>query len=209
MLTLHEMFSSLQGEGPHAGRPACFIRLSGCVAPLCPWCDTKEAWQPGTAVSVESLVGEVERGGHGFVVITGGEPLLQWAHGLDALDRALHGIGVAVQYETSGKVPIPQDIRGEVGCSPKYLSGTWHVDPVSISRADFFKFVACEQTVAAIDGFVEKHALEKSRVWLMPKGMSRAAQIRRMPFVWQHCVQKGYRFTGRLHIIAFDRKKGI
>lgn len=209
MLILHEMFASLQGEGPHTGRPAFFIRLSGCVAPLCPWCDTKGAWADGEKVSVAHLLSSVEKSGYRFVVITGGEPLRQWETGLNELDAALFDAGVVVQYETSGKVPIPAEIRGEVICSPKYLSGVWHVDSVSLSRAHHLKFVACEETVSEIDAFVSAHALDKDRVWLMPKGMSREEQIARLPFVWDHCVKKGYRLASRLHILAFDTKKGI
>jgi 7-carboxy-7-deazaguanine synthase len=209
MLNLHEMFASLQGEGPHTGRPAFFIRFSGCVAPLCPWCDTKGAWEGGTAVSAEHLLSAVKESGHRFVVITGGEPLLQWGAGLDALDRALFELGVEVQYETSGKVRIPEGIKGEVICSPKYLSGAWHVDPVSLSRVQHFKFVASEEMLSVIDAFVEAQALARDRVWLMPEGMTREEQIARMPFVWNHCVEKGYRMASRLHILAFDTKKGI
>lgn len=203
------MFVSLQGEGPHSGRPAFFIRLSGCVEPLCPWCDTKGAWEPGFTVSVVSLVAAVKAQGHRFVVITGGEPLLQWETGLKDLDRALFDLDVAFQYETSGKVPIPYGIHGEVICSPKFLTGSWHVDVGSLSRADGFKFVASQETLSAIDAFVETHALDKERVWLMPFGMTREEQLARMPLLWEHCVNKGYRLASRLHILAFDTKKGI
>lgn len=209
MLNLHEMFSSLQGEGPHTGRPAFFIRLAGCVAPLCPWCDTKGAWQHGTEASVPGLVDAVTKSGHGFVVITGGEPLLQWETGLHELDRALWDLGVAVQYETSGKVPIPSEIKGEVICSPKYLEGRWQVDAASLPRARHLKFVASQETIPLIDAFVTAHALDRDRVWLMPLGASREEQIEGMPAVWDHCIKKGYRMASRLHILAFDTKKGI
>ncbi|MGB4110545.1 MAG: 7-carboxy-7-deazaguanine synthase QueE, partial [Desulfomonilia bacterium] len=42
-MLISEIFSSLQGEGPWTGLPAVFIRLAGCVEPLCPWCDTSHA----------------------------------------------------------------------------------------------------------------------------------------------------------------------
>ncbi|SCY43600.1 7-carboxy-7-deazaguanine synthase QueE [Desulfoluna spongiiphila] len=209
MLNLHEMFASLQGEGPHTGRPAFFIRLAGCVAPLCPWCDTKGAWEDGTEVSVENLLDAVKDSGHRFVVITGGEPLRQWDAGLCELDTALAERGIAVQYETSGKVPVPEGIRGEVILSPKYLDGSWHVDRKSVARAGHLKFVASEETLPVIDAFVADHALEKERVWLMPLGMTRDDQIENMPVVWDHCVKMGYRMASRLHILAFDTKKGI
>ena len=203
------MFPSLQGEGPHTGRPAFFIRLSGCVAPLCPWCDTKVAWAEGDAVSVDDILQAVKTSGYRFVVITGGEPLRQWHQGLEVLDAALCDMGIAVQYETSGKATIPLGIKGEVVCSPKFLEGRWHVDPDSVARAHHIKFVVSRETVATIDAFVADHGLEKDRVWLMPKGMTRKEQIEAMPFVWDHCMSHGYRLASRLHILAFDTKKGI
>ncbi|VFQ46535.1 7-carboxy-7-deazaguanine synthase QueE [Desulfoluna butyratoxydans] len=209
MLRLHEMFASLQGEGPHTGRPAFFIRLAGCVPPLCPWCDTKGAWDEGTEVSVSDLAAAAKESGLGFVVITGGEPLRQWEEGLWELDRVLSKLGFAVQYETSGKVPVPEDIRGEVILSPKYLEGSWHVDRTSVARARHLKFVASQGTLGLIDAFVADHALDKDRVWLMPLGMTRDEQVENMPLVWDHCVKMGYRMASRLHILAFDTKKGI
>ena len=39
-----ESFYSIQGEGFHSGKPAYFIRLSGCDV-NCHWCDVKESWE--------------------------------------------------------------------------------------------------------------------------------------------------------------------
>lgn len=75
-MRVNEIFYSLQGEGYYTGRPAVFIRLSGCNL-KCPFCDTD--FLQYEEMSAEQIVDEVLRIGNrcGFVVITGGEPTLQ------------------------------------------------------------------------------------------------------------------------------------
>ena len=126
MLELAELFYSLQGEGPFAGRPAVFVRLSRCLAPLCPWCDTAFAWQPGSLIEEDALVEKIIAYNCSFVVITGGEPFLQWSSGLQFLEDALIGGGCFIQYETSGKLELPRKSKGFTVCSPKFLDGRWH-----------------------------------------------------------------------------------
>jgi 7-carboxy-7-deazaguanine synthase len=78
MIDISEIFFSLNGEGLLIGAPSVFVRLSGCNL-RCAWCDTKYAWEPGKAVSIEDITIKVNRvnAGGQWLVITGGEPLLQ------------------------------------------------------------------------------------------------------------------------------------
>ena len=76
MLTVNEIFYSIQGESTYAGRPCVFVRLTACDL-RCSWCDTPYAFVEGRKVSVDDLVREVERHDCPLVEITGGEPLLQ------------------------------------------------------------------------------------------------------------------------------------
>ena len=76
MLTVNEIFYSIQGESSYVGRPCVFVRLTGCDL-RCSWCDTAYAFDEGRKVSVSEVVTEVDAYQCSLVEITGGEPLLQ------------------------------------------------------------------------------------------------------------------------------------
>ncbi|HLG31248.1 MAG TPA: radical SAM protein, partial [Candidatus Brocadiales bacterium] len=76
MLKVKEIFKSIQGESTFAGLPCTFVRLAGCNL-RCSFCDTTYAYDEGTEMSVEEVIGAVENLGCNLVEITGGEPLLQ------------------------------------------------------------------------------------------------------------------------------------
>lgn len=122
-----EIFRSLQGEGFHAGRATVFCRFSGCNLwsgreedrPLarCRFCDTDFVGVGGPGGGLFATAGELadaiasrwptNAGGGPFVVLTGGEPLLQ----LDQpLLEALHERGCTVAVETNGTLPAPPGV---------------------------------------------------------------------------------------------------
>lgn len=99
-----EIFSSISGEGLRQGLPATFIRCAGCNL-NCAWCDTPESHGEGTEMSVEEIVTKVSSGMPRYVVITGGEPLLQEAELRDLL-AALRDAGYRIEIETNGTLPF-------------------------------------------------------------------------------------------------------
>jgi len=103
MLTVNEIFRSIQGESTRAGEPCVFVRLTACDL-RCSWCDTPYAFYEGRKMSVDAVVAEVE--GHlcPLVEITGGEPLLQ-EDVYPLMDRLL-ARGRTVMLETGGHRPI-------------------------------------------------------------------------------------------------------
>lgn len=103
MLTVNEIFHSVQGESTRAGEPCVFVRLTGCNL-RCVWCDTAYAFHEGTSMSLEDVVARVATYGCGLVEITGGEPLLQPE--AVPLMRALLDAGYRVMIETGGSLPI-------------------------------------------------------------------------------------------------------
>ena len=76
MLTINEIFHSIQGESTRAGQPCVFVRLTACDL-RCSWCDTPYAFHEGRKMSVDEVVAAVEAYDCPLVEITGGEPLLQ------------------------------------------------------------------------------------------------------------------------------------
>lgn len=121
-----EIFKTLQGEGAQSGRAAVFCRFSGCnlwsgreqdrASSVCSFCDTDFVGMDGTAggrfPNAATLVDSIEtawgEGTHGrYVVLTGGEPLLQVD---DDLVEALHERGFEVGVETNGTQAAPVGI---------------------------------------------------------------------------------------------------
>src|SRR6187397_1932550 len=105
MLTINEIFHSIQGESTHAGRPCVSVRLTACDL-RCSWCDTPYAFHESHKVSVDEVVSQVTTVGCEYVEITGGEPLLQadvYPLMQDLLER-----GHTVMVETGGHRSIAQ-----------------------------------------------------------------------------------------------------
>jgi 7-carboxy-7-deazaguanine synthase len=102
-LTLTEIYTSIQGESTHAGRPCVFVRLSGC--PLrCKWCDTVYSFKEGEIWSFEKLRNWLSDSGVKLVEFTGGEPLAQIE--CKNFINKLVDDGYEVLIETSGSEPI-------------------------------------------------------------------------------------------------------
>ena len=116
-----EMFLTLQGEGANAGARAVFVRFAGCnlwsgrerdrATAVCRFCDTDFVGTDGVGggrfAAAEALVRAVEGhwgpgGDSRFVVLTGGEPMLQVD---DALVDALHAAVFRVAIESNGTLP--------------------------------------------------------------------------------------------------------
>ena len=103
MLTINEIFKSIQGESSYTGRPCIFIRLTGCNL-RCSWCDTEYAFYEGQPKSVKDIMAAIDPLGVPLVEITGGEPLLQSE--VYDLMNALLAKNYEVLLETGGGVSI-------------------------------------------------------------------------------------------------------
>ena len=99
MLTVNEIFHSIQGESSYAGQPCVFVRLTACDL-RCTWCDTAYAFEEGSKRRIEDVLAEVDAYDCPLVEVTGGEPLLQ-EEVYPLMERLLEG-GRTVLLETGG-----------------------------------------------------------------------------------------------------------
>jgi 7-carboxy-7-deazaguanine synthase len=163
MLTVNEIFHSIQGESTHAGRPCVFVRLTACDL-RCTWCDTPYAFTEGKKMSVDDVVARVRDYNCDVVEITGGEPLLQ-KEVYPLMERLLHE-GRTVMLETGGHLSAEQVPPGVVRVIDVKCPGSGEADKMHwpnlerLRSTDEIKFVLKDR--ADYDyarGVVEKHDL--------------------------------------------------
>jgi 7-carboxy-7-deazaguanine synthase len=144
VLTINEVFYSIQGEATRAGEPCVFVRLTACDL-RCSWCDTPYAFYEGRKRSIEDVLSEVEQYQCRLVEITGGEPLLQ--EDVYPLMSTLLDRGFTVMLETGGHRPIarvPRDVIKimDVKCPGSGESEQNHWPNLDVlARHDEVKFV--------------------------------------------------------------------
>lgn len=110
MLTINEIFHSVQGESSYAGRRCVFVRLTACDL-RCAWCDTPYAFHEGRKREIADVADEVSGYDCSLVEVTGGEPLLQ-EDVYPLMDRLLRD-GRTVLLETGGHrstLRVPEDV---------------------------------------------------------------------------------------------------
>jgi organic radical activating enzyme len=230
-----EIFASLQGEGPSAGRPCAFARLSRCNL-ACVWCDTAYTWRfegdnrphrDGIAfdrkanqvtLSEEEVAARIMALGQDRLVITGGEPLLQGA----ALARMAASLkGVSIEIETNGTVAPHAGLDplvAQYNVSPKLEhSGN---DPAialiserlsewSSQPKAYFKFViSAPEQVAEVLSLAAEHGLARDRIYLMPEGTDSATLRGREAWLAPLCLDHGLRLSDRMHIHLYGDTRG-
>lgn len=223
-LWVQEIFPTIQGEGPYAGRPAIFFRLAGCNL-QCWFCDTD--FESGTDrlhpqnVLRKILQAAQEMGGKVYepdlIVMTGGEPLRQ--NIVPFVETAIRA-GFEIQIETAGTLWIPglEDYCTPPGdvhlvCSPK----TGKVHPLIENHCWNFKYI-----VSARMGIDEKLGIpyrmtqvpgvksgnlyfptnEAARIWLQPCDEYNVAQNHENhALCTQLAMKHGHRISLQLHKI--------
>ncbi len=225
-MRISEIFYSLQGEGFLAGVPSAFVRLAGC--PLrCRWCDTKYAWDEtaGRYYSIEKIVRTVQQTQSKFVVITGGEPMIN--SDLPQLVQKLKASDKHITIETAGIAFIPALSCDLMSISPK-LSNSTPDDPELAavhenSRLDTavlrelidnyeyqLKFVVDSQDdLPEIQQTIEEIGnIDLQKVMLMPQAATRDELLAKSPMVADMCKRTGFAFCQRLQVLLWNTAKG-
>ncbi len=182
-----EIFAALQGEGPSAGWPCAFVRLSRCNL-ACVWCDTAYTWRFAgdnrphrddiafdraanqVTLPEADVAARIAALGKARLVITGGEPLLQGA----ALARMIaclpaQTLRMQIEVETNGTVvptPALDTLIDQYNVSPK-LSHSGNPRDLALVPEALAHFVADARAVfkfviATPADLDEVHALAKA-----------------------------------------------
>ncbi len=225
-MRISEIFYSLQGEGTLAGLPSVFVRLAGC--PLrCRWCDTKYALQStaGTNYSIDKIIQTVGQFQSKFVVITGGEPMIN--PDLPQLTKQLKALGKHITIETAGIAFIPNVLCDLMSISPK-LSNSVPADAALAavhqnSRLDTavigelidnyeyqLKFVVdSPQDLTEIQQVIEEIGnVDAGKVILMPQAQTTEELLAKSPMVAELCKRTGFMFGQRLQVLLWNNQKG-
>ncbi len=147
-MRISEIFTSIQGESTHAGRPCTFIRTTGCDQ-RCTWCDTTYAFEGGAEYTLNDLFARARAHGTKLVEVTGGEPLIQ-PECLDLL-AGLCDRGFEVLLETGGSQPIADvdpRVRRIIDLKPPASGMTGHIlweNLDHLKAGDEIKFVIADR----------------------------------------------------------------
>lgn len=204
-LQIQDIFYTIQGEGPHSGIPAVFVRLTGCNL-ACEFCDTVWNDDGDLRFTPEEVVEKVFalKPKHCFlVVITGGEPLRQRA--VIPLMRLLLEEGIDVQIETNGTIwheEIPKAV--DIVVSPK----TRHVNPHLALRARAWKYVVSRANIDEKDGLPvglprPPRGVMNEDIYISPiDEYDRLFNMLNMKAAAKSCMDFGYRLMVQVHKVV-------
>jgi len=202
-LKVNETFNSIQTEGILQGRPAYFIRLSGCNL-NCSFCDTDH--KKGKKMSIKKILEKMEKEAcSSTVILTGGEPFMHEA--TTDLVTGIIRLGWFVQIETNGTVLpsefplVPPDKSLRAGlmvvCSPK----TKKINPDIAKVASVFKYVVKRDSCGK-DGLPIGLYKTKRRHTIMLSPMfekSKKKTQENINYTVKMCQKHGYYFTLQYH----------
>lgn len=230
-----EIFASLQGEGPSAGQPCAFVRLSRCNL-ACVWCDTAYTWHfddderpHRSGVTFERAANQVTLSeedtaalilalGQDRLVVTGGEPLLQGA----ALARLAPLLGgMSIEVETNGTVAphrgfAPHAAQWNVSPKLGHSGNAAQLALIPERLAEWanepkawFKFVVAtpEDATEAL-ALADACGIARTRVFLMPEGTASTTLRERAAWLGPLCAREGVRMSDRLHIHLYGDTRG-
>jgi 7-carboxy-7-deazaguanine synthase len=223
-LVVSEVFGpTFQGEGPHAGQHAYFVRLGLCNL-ACTWCDTKWTWDwdnydPDqeltimTPADVFAAVWDLVPIGvpPSRIVISGGEPLIQQRALYSFVQTAAHA-GFRMEIETAGTLQPSGDLIDWVD--------SWNVSPKLDHSGNAknkrykpsvlyeftqlrtaFKFVVTHPSdLHEVEGIVEECDIPRYQVWIMPEGVTPESTLAHAQAVANDVLQRGWNLTMRQHV---------
>jgi 7-carboxy-7-deazaguanine synthase len=209
-MRLCEIYTSIQGESTCAGLVCTFIRLAGCNL-RCSYCDTEYAYDEGTEISVDELLGKALNRRVDLVEVTGGEPLLQ--EETPILVKRILDEGYRVLIETNGSFPIGGiDRRATVIMDVKTpasgMSNMMNLENLRMLKpTDEVKFVVADRAdYEWARDFTQEYSLVKRCRVLMSAVFGKLSPENLSTWIIEDCL--GVRLNLQLHKYVFgpDRR---
>jgi organic radical activating enzyme len=149
-----ELFGpTLQGEGAHAGAPCVFLRFAACNL-ACSWCDTDFAPEGAVKMSAENIghrLLELDKNESRRVIVTGGEPALQWD---ETLLVTLRFHGFRIHMESNGTRPLKAPVDWlTVSPKPQFHTGSIELE----------KKLSPSECKVVVDETVSQETLDRMR----------------------------------------------
>ena len=225
-MKISEIFSSIQGEGIHAGKPSVFLRTALCNL-KCVWCDTKYTWDWDNydyskevhELPIEKVIEKIKQFEPKHIVITGGEPLIQQNDIASLLSKL--GDDYFVEVETDCTI-IPNSAMLEHvnhwNVSPKTSNSGNSREAREIPQCyDFFaklensvfKFVIENETdLVEIDELITKYSIPKNKILLMPQASTKDELNLKKEEIEKIAIAKGLLFSSRLQVERWGNQRG-
>ena len=234
-ITYSEIFHSIQGEGSFMGIPSIFFRTSGCNL-RCHWCDTPyTSFQPeNKKIEILEAADLITAYDCKYVVITGGEPLIQ-PDKILSLCTLLTQRDRHITIETNGTkyvkgIGVFCDL---MSISPKLSDSGPKIEQVKTDRwikkhdkdrldigtlsklinntSCQFKFVVSNEVhideIEALQTILPN--LSDNLIYLMPEGRTAKEIQDKQEFVVNTCIEKGWNYSDRLHVRIWGDKRGV
>lgn len=223
-----EIFFSVQGEGLNLGKPAVFLRLALCNL-ACIWCDTKYTWdwqqfnreEQIVEIPAEEAQREILRYNCKYLVVTGGEPLLQQKQLIPLLSH-LKNKKFYIDIETNGTIiPDPElaNLVDHWSVSPKLQNSRNPRPSREIPEAYHFfsKIPSChfkyviqnEDDFMEAQSIIQKYGVAPGRTFLMPEAQNTESLLEKSGWLVELCKSHGYLYSTRLQILLWDNRRGV
>jgi 7-cyano-7-deazaguanosine (preQ0) biosynthesis protein QueE len=223
-----EIFHSIQGEGVNTGKPAIFLRLALCNL-ACTWCDTKYTWdwqhhsieEQIIEIQSEEVQRQILRHNCTYLVVTGGEPMLQQKKLIQLLDY-LKNKDFYIEIETNGTIIPDQEIVNLVdhwSVSPKLQNSG---NPLllreipeayrffaDIASAHFKYVIHDEADFTEARNTMGKYGVASGRTFLMPEAQTRESLLERSRWLVELCKSHDFLYSTRLQILLWGDSRGV
>lgn len=228
---ISEVYPCIQGEGSRAGIPSILIRTLGCNL-RCHWCDTPyTSWNMEKGhYSLENITTVLkEHTQIQEVIITGGEPTIY--PDIETLIAICSKEKKHITLETNGTHLLSEEsmrIVNLASISPKLsnstpLNSSWterheklRIQPgiikgwMSFSQNYQLKFVVSNpEDMDEINSVVSLTNADKRKVYLMPEGINHLQLQEKREWLANICIEQGYTYCERLHIVIYGDKRGV